>query len=380
MASPELARTDDYSVAPPGPARPGAPIDCCPEPPVQGPLRAGSIDDGADVDRYLDYRTRITDAGVATRPLDVFDSTVITVTGADGRPVLDARITVVSNNGAAIDLRSTATGSVRFLPNPLDAAATTFTVTVATEADGDQNPKTVDFNKGQTSVDVTLDTDGGVVGPVPLDVHFVLDATGSMSSQIAQLRTNMASIADQIAALPSQPDTRFGMTIYRDEGDTFVTRTFDLTNNLSAFQDALALVVANGGGDYAEAMDEAIAEALEQPSWRRDGAVELMITVADAPPQVARQVAQGTNDSAAKAAQLGVKILPIAVAGADDQTEFAMREMAFVTGGRFVFLSDGQTGTTTTGERTDITPDDFSELPLDELVVKLVTQELAGLS
>jgi hypothetical protein len=56
-----------------------------------------------------------------------------------------------------------------------------------------------------------------------------------------------------------------------------------------------------------------------------------------------------------------------------------MRELAFVTGGRFVFLSYG-VGGASTGGGTDITPDDYDELPLDQLVVRLVEDELLALT
>jgi len=190
---------------------------------------------------------------------------------------------------------------------------------------------------------------------------------------------NMTSISQQIAALPSKPDVRFGMTIYRDQGDLFVTRTFDLTDDLTSFLDALADVEAIGGGDYAEAMDEALADALENPDWRRAGAVGLMFLIADAPPQIGRAVQQPYTATAVQAAANGIKIFPVAASGTDDQAEYTMRELAFVTGGRFVFLSYG-VGGSATGAATDITADDYDELPLDQLVVELVRDELDALT
>ena len=101
--------------------------------------------------------------------------------------------------------------------------------------------------------------------------------------------------------------------------------------------------------------------------------------IADAPPQIGRQVAQGYHDTAVLAAGRGVKIFPVAASGTDDQAEYVMRELAFVTGGRFVFLSYGAGGAAT-GGATDITPDDYDELPLDQLVVRLVEDEILALT
>jgi hypothetical protein len=352
------------------------PIEPPIEPPIDDtPLRAGSIDDGEDVEAYLDYREVVLDSGVEVRPLDVRDSTVITVTGDNGLPVLDAIVEIVADGGA-VTLRTTADGSVRFSPAAMNLAGDTFSATV-TVGEASQS---VEFAPATPSVGVTVEAPGGVDGSVPLDVLFVLDATGSMGDEIARLRENMTSVATQIAALPSAPDVRFGMTVYRDEGDLFVTRTFDLTGDLDAFLAALADVQADGGGDYPEALDEALADALEKPEWRRDGAVELMFVVADAPPQVGRNVQQPYTATAIAAAERGVKIFPVSASGTDDQAEYVMRELAFVTGGRFVFLSYGAGGSTATGDVTDITADDYDELPLDALVVRLVQDELSALT
>lgn len=353
------------------------------DPPIDNsPLRAGSIDDGDDVAAYLEYRARILESGIEVRDLDVSDSTVFTVTGDNGLPVLDAAVEfwAPGSDQAAdrpiITLRTTADGSVRFAPVAMTEGVEAVTAVVRVG----ETAVEVDFELGEAAVDVAVDAPGGIDGAVPLDIHFVLDATGSMGDEIARLRDNMTAVATQIASLPSEPDVRFGMTVYRDEGDLFVTRTFDLTGDLEAFLAALADVQAEGGGDYPEALDEALADALEKPEWRRDGAVELMFVIADAPPQVARAVQQPTTATAIAAAQAGVKIFPVAASGTDDQAEYVMRELAFLTGGRFVFLSYGVDGSTATGDRSDITADDYDELPLDALVVRLVQDELAALT
>jgi len=354
------------------------------EPPIDdSPLRAGSIADGDDVNAYLDYRARIVESGITVRALDLTDSTVFTVTGGNGLPVLDAVIefwdpTADRAAGAPVaTLRTTADGSVRFAPAAMAEGAGALTAVVRVG----ETSVDVGFERGAPSVDVTVDAPGGVDGPVPLDIHFVLDATGSMGDEISRLRDNMTSVANQIAALPSAPDVRFGMTVYRDEGDLFVTRTFDLTSDLQSFLAALGDVQADGGDDYPEALDEALADALEKPAWRRDGAVELMFLVADAPPQIGRSVPQPSTASAVAAARAGVKIFPVAASGTDDQAEYVMRELAFVSGGRFVFLSYGVDGSSTaTGDRSDISADDYDELPLDALVVRLVQDELSALT
>ena len=328
-------------------------------------LRAGNVDDNTDFDAYLAYLARIADLGVPMRTFDATGRVVVTVTGADGRPAAGEAVTVTSGGAEVARLVTTADGTARFLPalygQPTDA---TFVF-----AAGDA---TVDAAAG-TEVALAVGRDGGATAPVPLDVLFLLDATGSMGDEIDRLKTSIDSVAERVAALEGAPDVRFAMTLYRDLGDTFVTATHDFTSDVAAFRAALADVVAEGGGDYPEALDEGIAEALAAPTWRDPAtAVQLVFLVADAPPQVTRQVDTPYPASVAEAVGRGVKVFPIASSESDDQAEAVFRQIAQATGARFVFLSYGAAGAATGGST--------EELALDDLVVRLVAEELAALT
>ena len=127
-------------------------------------------------------------------------------------------------------------------------------------------------------------------------------------------------------------------------------------------------------------MDEGLADALAEPSWRDPAhTVQLVFLVADAPPQVGRQVQQAYPASVVDAIGRGAKIFPIASSESDDQAEAVFRQVAAGTGSRFVFLSYGAGGAAT-GEGSDITTTDYEELSLDDLVVRLVAEELAALN
>ncbi len=241
-------------------------------------------------------------------------------------------------------LRTTADGSVRFWPGLHgQAGVAEFELSAAGEtatAAPDQE------------VTLTADRAGGRQGPVAVDVLFLLDATGSMGDEIDRLKTTIDSVAGRVAGLDGAPDARFGMTLYRDQDDAFVTSTYDLTDDLEAFRSALSLVQADGGGDYPEALDEGLADALAEPSWRDPAeTVQLVFLVADAPPQVGRQVEQGYPASVVEAVGRGAKIFPIASSESDDQAEAVFRQVAAGTGSRFVFLSYGAGGAATGNEQ-----------------------------
>jgi hypothetical protein len=358
------ASTDRASVAE---GEPMPPVD-----PAQ-PLRAGNVDDNVDLAAFESYLDRIAGLGIITRDYDPTGRVIVRVRGVDDRPVAGAEVVVSADGTEVARLRTTADGTVRFHPALHGAAAATELVVAV----GDQVVEPV---LPGTSVDVTLSAPGGATAPVPMDVHFLLDTTGSMGDEIDRLKTSIDSIAERLASLPAAPDLRLGMTVYRDEGDAFVTSTFDLTSDVPAFRTALADVVADGGGDYPEALDEGLAEALAGPSWRDPAStLQFVVLVADAPPQIGRQVPVPYTDSIRDAVARGIKVFPIASSESDDQAEAVFRQIAQATGARFVFLSYGAGGAATGGS-TDIDTTDYEELALDDLIVRLLSEELAALT
>jgi hypothetical protein len=201
-----------------------------------------------------------------------------------------------------------------------------------------------------------------------------------MGDAIDQLKTTIADVSARLEQLPGRPDIRFGMTLFRDDGDTFVTSTFDLTGDIDAFAAALADVRAGGGGDTPEAVDEAFAAALDEPSWRDPSTTAQMVfLVGDAAPHVERNVQQAYPQSIHVAEARGITVHAVAASATDDPAEHAFRAIAQGTGGRFVFLAYGAGGAAV-GEHTDIAATDYEEMSLDDLVVRLVAETVATLT
>ena len=335
-------------------------------------LRAGSVDDNADYAAYLEYSTRLNTEGIVTRPFDPAGRIVVTAIGSNGLPLAGVPVIVSAGDGQVAEIRTTATGTARFLPGLYNAGhEATFTfragAAVASAAQGE-------------TVALTLDTPGGVQGPVAVDVLFLLDATGSMGDEIDQLKMTIDQVAADVAALAGDPDVRFAFTLYRDPGDVFVTTSFDFTGDVDEFRTALAAVIADGGGDYPEALEEGLAEALTGPAWRDPATtLQLMFLVADASPRLDRQVPVDYPASIRDAVRRGIKVFPIASSESDDQTEMVFRQLAVATGARFVFLSYGAAGAAT-GASSDIGPTDYEEMSLDALVLRFIAEELSTLT
>jgi hypothetical protein len=228
---------------------------------------------------------------------------------------------------------------------------------------------------------VTLAGASRIADPVPVDVVFLLDATGSMGDEIEQLKANMVSVAEQLDELSPRPDVRFALTSYRDRGDEYVTRTTDFTSDVDAFTASLRGVVANGGGDTPESLNAGLHDALAVPSWRDGDTIKLVFLVADAAPHLDYADDADYAQEMDVAAQRGIKIHPIASSGLDDQGEYVMRQLAQYTTGRFNFLTYGADGVSPGDQTTHhVDIDDYSVLSLDELVVQLVKDELDALN
>ena len=332
-------------------------------------LTGGSIDDNERFEDYLAYRADFFGLGIPVRDIDPGGRVVVTVTGEGGLPVAGAEILLAAGQ-LGVGLRTTADGTVRFHPEAYELGDGPFTVSTGGAS--------TTAERGESVVlETSLPTAAGET--VALDVLFLLDSTGSMEDEIYQLKITIDEVAHRIHQLPGDVDVRLGMTLYRDEGDEFLNRTFDFTPDIGDFSEALSAVVALDGGDYPEALDEALAAALSRPSWRSAAdTVQLVFLVADAPPQILRQVPVPYTDSMREAARRGIKIFPVSSSGTDDQAEFVFRQLAQFTGARYVFLTYGAEGRAT-GASTDIDQRDYEELSLDDLIVRLVAEELAAL-
>ena len=67
-----------------------------------------------------------------------------------------------------------------------------------------------------------------------VEVVFCLDTTGSMSGLIDAAKRKIWAICSQIASGKPTPQLRVGLVAYRDRGDAYVTKVFDLTDDLDA--------------------------------------------------------------------------------------------------------------------------------------------------
>jgi hypothetical protein len=210
-----------------------------------------------------------------------------------------------------------------------------------------------------------------------LDLAFTLDTTGSMSDQIEKLKMTIESISKEVVSLPSKPKIRYGLVVYRDRTDQYITRIYDFTDDLEKFQKILNTIDADGGGDYPEDVNTALADTLEELSWStQKNALRVSFLIADAPPHMDYGQKYNYRTAMLRSLELGVKIFPLASSGLDNtEGEFMFRQIALITNAKYLFITNKQGATDYHVDRQD-----YSVETLDQLIVKLIGEELSLLN
>jgi Mg-chelatase subunit ChlD len=353
--------------------------------PESEPVSAGVIDDNADFGEYLAYRQRKSFVGSQVRNRDISERYQLVVQDSRGRPVPDAQVSVnVEGRPLALWARTDAGGRAWLHPSAVESGARFMEVQVLDGASGSRG--TAILQRGQKDrLQVVLR--GAEPAKPQLDIAFLIDATGSMADEIDKLKRSMRAVADEINRLPSAPDVCYAMVAYRDRGDAFFVRGADFTNDLGAFQQQLAQLQANGGGDKPEALNEALHTAVHRLSWRGDGTARMVLLVADAMPHLdygtplhdPRSAPQYDHDAIAALAK-GIKLFAVGASGLEPEGEYIFRQAAQYTGGRFVFLTYAQAHNPSSGPGRETVHDvkNYSVETLDKLIVRLVRDEMAG--
>ena len=196
---------------------------------------------------------------------------------------------------------------------------------------------------------------GAVDGPTALgsmDVVFVIDTTGSMADEIAEVKNSVLRIAAQLEAEMAEleaaaakstatvpPTLRMGAVFYRDVGDgQDMIEAFPLTTNVPQIKAALGSARARGGGDYPEHVGAGLHVGLDM-AWRvSPDVLKIMYLIGDAPSQTSYTDGLDVASAIARAQNAGIVVNAIGCSGLNAAGEAEFRGASDATNGVFDHL------------------------------------------
>ncbi len=171
-----------------------------------------------------------------------------------------------------------------------------------------------------------------------VDVCLVVDATGSMGDELHYLKSEMMDVMMRAQGASPCAKFRFSSVFYRDLGDAYVTKSTPFTDRVDDVISYVNEQSVGGGGDFPEAVDSALAVAVNGLQWSPQAITRILFLVLDAPAH--DYAALRLRETIEKAARLGIKIIPIAASGIDKNSEFLFKYMATATYGDYLYITD----------------------------------------
>lgn len=340
-------------------------------------LKASFSDDNKQYGYFINFLDQYKTA--KHFPIDVSERIIIRVSDSEGKSVANALVKIKSGSKEIASGKTYSDGSFLFFPSEHQNNAASYNCEVIYA----QSKKNITISrKGSRDVNVKLDTKRISQKRIPLDLLFIMDTTGSMGEEIARLKQTIEIINNNLASMSAKPEIRFGMILYRDKGDEYVTKVIPLTADLDGFQKELAKVEANGGGDTPEDLQSALNDAVNKIAWNKNG-IRLVYAITDAAPHLDYEQKFTYVDAAREARKKGIKIFSVGTGGLDLDGEYVLRQISQYTYGKYIFLTYGEKGESAGGAEGSVshhTGANFQTDKLEAIIIKFAKEELSNLS
>jgi hypothetical protein len=179
-----------------------------------------------------------------------------------------------------------------------------------------------------------------------VEVVFSFDTTGSMYPCLTQVRRNIKNTVTRLIA--EIPQMRIGIIAhgdYCDERSTYVTRIFDLSNDIDAICHFVQTVEPTGGGDAPECYELVLHEA-QFLDWTKEANKSLVLIGDDVPHPPAQNPRKlNWRQEIDKLADLGIPVYGVQALNRSHATPF-YTELANKSGGfhlnldQFSYITD----------------------------------------
>lgn len=355
-------------------ATPIQPVTETPKPQTEvqsGTITAADYDDQLNSELYLDYASNFlqNNKNISLPFLDLNQRITLTIKGSNGKPISGLTLRVLSGKDILKELSTPQNGEVILYPN-YDKLPELFEVKILNDKSRTLASKKFTLKNFKENPLETITLDKSFKASKKFDLALVIDTTGSMGDELAYLKKELRAIVNNINDANPNLDIEVGLVVYRDAGDSYVTSQFDFTNVDDLIKTLLEQNYG-GGGDYPEAMDQALVSA-NSLSWRASS-TKVMLLVADAPPHDDK--AQAAWEQAEIARSRQIHIVPVAASGVGDKAQYLMRAMAALTQSRYIFLTDDSG---VGNPHAEPSVDCYAVSRLDNLITRVVNGLILG--
>jgi Mg-chelatase subunit ChlD len=348
--------------------------------PSESGLKAGYSDDNKQFNYFVKFLEQY--KTVSHLNIDISERIIFNIKDSDNLVIPNAEVSIKSAGTIITSGRTLADGSFRFYPALYGTNHINYEILVQDLASGN---KTGDqFTRdGRREINLILNTKRKLEEQIPLDILFILDTTGSMGEEIQRLKATIQLIHLNLSNLPTKPLLRFGLVLYKDDGDEeYRTKIVHLTDDLDEFQKQLNMVEASGGGDTPEDLQAALENTMIDIEWNDNG-IRLAFIITDAPPHLDYGQEYNYVQASLDAKKRGIKIHSVGTGGLPLEGEYILRQISQFTSGRYIFLTYGEQEESEGGSVGSVshhTGANFQTDKLEAIIIRFAKEELSYLS
>lgn len=304
-----------------------------------GQLTAGEVNDFSHWDYWQDLAENELEQYKGHWNLNPATRFSVILTNKNGNPIINKIVHLKnSTNEILWTARTDNTGRAELWLNPQNISENNSTENLKITDDSNRmiTSNAIKFKKGLN----LFQYDENCKELNKVNIAFMVDATGSMGDELRYLQAELYDVIERTKNELPQIELTMGSVFYRDNGDEYTVKNFDFTDDISNVISFIKKQSAGGGGDYPEAVVEALDASLNGLRWDDDAGTKLLFVLLDAPPHHSPENLVKLQNLAETAAKKGIRIIPIAASGIDKSTEFLMRALALESNGTYLFLTD----------------------------------------
>jgi hypothetical protein len=304
-----------------------------------GLLTAGELNDFTKWDLWNDLAESTLKTWQDQWQFAPIDRYSIQIVNRAGKPVVDATVQLLSAKGKLIwESKTDNTGKAEMWADIYAKSKDTVNLSISVIYNNKtyDSDKITEFKQGINVITIPAPCDV----PKNIDIMFMVDATGSMSDEISYLKAELLDVINGVKEKYPDNTVNLGCVFYRDRGDEYVTKKFDLTSNIEKVIAFINQQYAGGGGDAPEAVDSALSVSVNDISWSEEAVARILFIICDAPPHYNTAVISSLQKNIMKASSIGIRIVPVIGSGMTKDGEYINRAFALATNGNYIFLTD----------------------------------------